>query len=294
MDKAVFRADDHTYWLGDRQLISATQLMSKHGLSKNLSHIPRATLDAKAARGTHIHSEIEAYIVTGETGFTKEFSDFVDFAAELGLVDMQPEAVVNDDLVAGTADLFASRYKGKKKLTVLIDYKTGLTVDKEAARWQLSIYERLSGKKFDEMYVMHLCEKSALIPIERIEAEELNKLFEAESNGDYYIKCGLVVADDLLLQAQAAEQALAAAVLQQKQAEEVAKTFRQMLYDAMTAQNIKQHETADKALLITRVDPTTQTRIDSDRLKKDLPDIAEKYSKTTNKKGYVQITLREG
>ncbi len=36
-----------------------------------------------------------------------------------------------------------------------------------------------------------------------------------------------------------------------------------------------------------------QTSIDSAKLKKEMPEIAEKYSKTSTVSGYVKITLRE-
>ena len=47
-------------------------------------------------------------------------------------------------------------------------------------------------------------------------------------------------------------------------------------------------------MLITRVAPTTKTSIDGTRLKKELPEIAAQYTKTSNVKGYVKVTIREG
>jgi len=288
MDKAIFRADDHTYWLGDKQLISVTQLMAKHGLSPDYSKVNKAVLNAKAERGSFIHKEIEDYIKTAEVGFTSELQDFITEAERLGFGEMESEVIVNSDLVAGTADLIAHTKNGK----VLADIKTSLTIDKEACSWQLSLYERLSGQTFSSLVVFHLGEKSKAIPITRIAAEEIDKLLEAERNGELYTKPGLIVTEELLLQAQAAEAAVKAAEAAKKQAEEVANTFREMLYNAMGEQGISSWETLDKSMLITRIEPTTRTTIDSTKLKKDLPDIAEKYSKTSDVKGSVRITLR--
>ncbi|MFQ7076487.1 MAG: hypothetical protein ACLRSW_00225 [Christensenellaceae bacterium] len=134
----------------------------------------KRVLQRKAERGTLIHEEIERYIKHGELGFTSEQDDFINFAKELGLKNMRSEQIVNDDLVAGTVDLMAERVAGKVTIKVLADYKTGTAVDKEAVRWQLSLYERLSGEKFDEFYVFHLCEKSKYIPLEHIPAEEIS------------------------------------------------------------------------------------------------------------------------
>ena len=65
------------------------------------------------------------------------------------------------------------------------------------------------------------------------------------------------------------------------------------MYEAMKQQNLSSFETADKSMLITRVAETTKISIDSAKLKKELPEIAEKYSKTSTVSGYVKITIRE-
>ena len=168
MERAIFNKENHTYTLDGKILISVTQLMRKHGLAPDYSGINETVLQRKAERGTLIHEEIERYIKHGELGFTSEQDDFIGFAKELGLKNMRSEQIVNNDLVAGTIDLMAERVAGKATIKVLADYKTGTTVDKEAVRWQLSLYERLSGEKFDEFYVFHLCEKSKYIPLEHI------------------------------------------------------------------------------------------------------------------------------
>ena len=62
----------------------------------------------------------------------------------------------------------------------------------------------------------------------------------------------------------------------------------------MTEQGVDSWETRNKSLLITRVAPSTKPTIDSARLKADLPEIAEKYTKISNVKGYVRITVRKG
>lgn len=46
-------------------------------------------------------------------------------------------------------------------------------------------------------------------------------------------------------------------------------------------------------MLVTRIEPSTKTTIDSERLRADLPEIAERYEKVSAVKGYVRITIRE-
>ena len=292
MERAIFNKENHTYTLDGKILISVTQLMRKHGLAPDYSGINETVLQRKAERGTLIHEEIERYIKHGELGFTSEQDDFIGFAKELGLKNMRSEQIVNNDLVAGTIDLMAERVAGKATIKVLADYKTGTTVDKEAVRWQLSLYERLSGEKFDEFYVFHLCEKSKYIPLEHIPAEEVEKLLECERKGEIYKPRTLMVPSELLAAAEQAERAVMVAEAAKKEAEANANEIRAQLIAAMEAQGIKSFETADKSMLITYVAPSVRQGLDGELLKKEHPELAQKYVKTSTVKASVRITVR--
>ena len=64
------------------------------------------------------------------------------------------------------------------------------------------------------------------------------------------------------------------------------------LYDAMMKFGVKKFES--DVLNLTLVEPTTETRLDSAKLKKKYPDIAAECSKPNSKAGYVKITLKGG
>lgn len=297
--RVIFRESDHTYWLGDKQLISVTQLLKKHGLATNYTGVSEEVLEKAANKGTLIHKEIEDYIKTGAVGFTSELSDYIDITAELGFAaeDSEiilpageiPEDKVGEYFYAGTADLIGKIGDGY----VLADLKTTAKVDKRAYAWQLALYERLCGVKFDSLYIFHLGKNSKAIQIERISDAEVDRLLECERNGEIYSEPGLVIANELLARAQEAEFELKRAEEVKKEAEATAKEYRQKLYEAMQRQNVSSWETADKSMLITCVAPSVKTSIDSTKLKKEMPEIAEKYSKTSIVSGYVKITIRE-
>lgn len=297
--KVVFRESDHTYWLGEKQLISVTSLLKKHGLSTDYSGINPDVLKAAADKGTAVHKEIEDYIKNGEAGFTSELLDYIDITEKLGFTADDSEVVLpcidiaedklEDYFFAGTADLIG--YINKEP--VLVDIKTTAKVDKRACAWQLSLYERLCGFKFAGLYVFHLGKESKPIAIERIPDVELDRLLECDRRGEIYQEAGLVIASDLLERAQQAELTLKRIEIEKTAAETTAKECREMLYKIMGDQGIRSWETLDKSMLITRVEPTEKTSIDSVKLKKELPDIAEKYSKKSAVKGYVKVTLRE-
>ena len=297
--RVIFNEENHTYTLGDKLLISVTQLLKKHGLVTDYSGVDAETLKNAAEKGKLVHKEIEEYIKTGEIGFTSELLDYINIAEEIEFVPdksevLLPDIDIDEDeidnyIYAGTADIIGNSKYGR----TLIDIKTTQKVDRRGCAWQLSLYERQAGEKFDKMLVFHLGEKSKPISIDRIPEAEVDKLLECERNGEIYQEPGLVATGDLLAKAQAAEMELIRAEQTKKVAEAEAKGYRQMLYELMEQQGIASWETVDKAMKITLVAPTTQTKIDSDRLKKELPDIAKQYSKTSNVKGYVKITIRE-
>lgn len=72
--------------------------------------------------------------------------------------------------------------------------------------------------------------------------------------------------------------------------EKEAKTQREILFGLMEKVGVKTIVT--DALMITKVNPTTTKTIDSKKLKEEMPEIAEQYTKVSNKKGYVKITVR--
>ncbi len=298
--RVVFNEEKHAYWLGDKRLISVTSLLKKHGLSIDYSAVNPDVLEKAAKKGTAIHSEIEEYIKNGAVGFTPEFMGYVDLADELEFVAEKSEIVlpcgdipdteIDNYIIAGTADIIG---KSKDGLT-LVDIKTTQKVDMRSCTWQLSLYERLANVKFDRMYIFHLREDAIkAIPIERIPAAEIDRLLECERNGEIYHEPGLVVANELVELFENAERELKLAEATAEAAKEAAQKYRQQLYELMEKQGVSSWETPDKTILITRVAPSTKPTIDSANLKKDLPEIAAKYTKTSNVKGYVKITIRE-
>lgn len=287
-----FEETAHAYTLDGKPLISVTQLLKKHGLTTDFDGVDPEVLQRAAARGNLIHKEIEDYINNGVMGFTPEFTDFTVFSEDLNLTNCRAEVPVHNDLVAGTADLMAERKQGKKKLKVLIDHKTGSTVNTEAVRWQLSLYEYLSGETFDEFYVFHLCDKSKYTKLDHIPTEEVEKLLECERKGEIYQPRALTVPSELLAAAQKAERAVKLAEANKKAAEANAATIRAELLAAMEAQKIKSFETADKSILITYIAPTTRETVDGARLKKDHPELAKEYTKISSVKASVRVTVR--
>ena len=75
-----------------------------------------------------------------------------------------------------------------------------------------------------------------------------------------------------------------------KEMDEQEKALKQKLVEAMEAYGVKSFE--NEFIKMTYVAPTTRSTIDSTRLKKDHPDIAEQYTKTSNVSASVRVTVK--
>ena len=69
------------------------------------------------------------------------------------------------------------------------------------------------------------------------------------------------------------------------------KKLREELLEAMKKYNISNWQTPDGSIKAVYKSGTTRTNIDSKRLKEELPDIAEEYSKVVNVKESVALTI---
>ena len=85
-------------------------------------------------------------------------------------------------------------------------------------------------------------------------------------------------------------QAITDLSVRKKEIEEEEKQMKEMLITAMEACHLKSWD--NNLIKITYVAPTTRTSIDSARLKKEKPDIAEEYSKTSSVSASVRITVK--
>lgn len=289
-----FRESDHTYWLGDKQLISVTQLMKKHGLSADYSTVKADILNAKAERGSLIHKEIESYIKFAAEGFTDELDAFKALIAEHDITPTSSEAIVYDNLVAGTIDVIGQCPSGR----IIADVKTTSTLHKDALAWQLSIYEYLfqkvhPGANVSALYGIHLNETSAkLVEVERKPREEIERLFECEKNGELFIpkSTALSISKSELAYMVDVERRISDL---KKQIDVYAKAYDEMKEDLkarMKEQGVKSYE--DDLLKITYIDSYTRESVDTTKLKVDKPEIYSAYKKVTNVKDAVKVTLK--
>lgn len=79
--------------------------------------------------------------------------------------------------------------------------------------------------------------------------------------------------------------------IQAKEIKETQAKLKDHLLAAMKKHNVKKWDS--DLMTITYVAPTTRESIDSSRLKKELPDVAAEYTKISNVKDSIKITLKK-
>ena len=290
MANLTFIEDTHEYFLGDKKLISVTQLMQKHGLAPNYGDVPSEVLRAKAERGSLVHKEIEEYIKEGNIGFTNELIEFIN--ADKGGV-LKSEFKVNNDIVAGTVDLLL--YKNNEY--IIADLKTTSELHIDAVSWQLTIYAYLLGQinpmiKVTKGQAFHFNKdgKLNIVDIVLKPFEEIERLMECERNNEKF-ELKKIASDEQLMQLLEVESLIKSIEEKKKKAEEQAKELRAELMKAMEANGVKSFE--NDLIRITYVAPSTRQSIDSAKLKKEQPTIYASYLKSSEVKASLRITLKE-
>ncbi|MCM1043335.1 MAG: hypothetical protein NC350_03905 [Corallococcus sp.] len=282
-----FVKETHQYFDGEKELMPVTQLMNKHGLAPNYQFVDADTLEKASKRGSLIHKEIEDYNKTGAVGFTAECENYATYVTSNKINCLGSEVMVYNDIVAGTIDILLNDHDE----VIIADIKTTSILHKDAVSWQLSIYNYLMDKKAQKAQAFHFDKDGNLkvvdIPFKPL--AEIERLLDCERAGVIYQQNLLVDSNQLAIITEA-EQIIAEADSMKKAAEERMSIVKKALIQAMEEKGIKTFET--DAIKLTYVAPTSRTSIDSTKLKKDLPDIAARYQKTTEVNASLRIALK--
>ena len=282
----------HRYFDGEKELISVTRLMRKHGLAPDYTAVWSDVLQAKAERGSLIHKEIDDFIKKGEIGFTNEVAKFDEYmfikSGEIVIIDN--EFIVYNDICAGTADLLLQDRTG---FYIIADIKTTATLHRDAVAWQLSIYNYLDGWKATKGQAFHFNADGELnvVDIPLKPKEEVERLFDCERNGEIYTQSLSEIDEKQLAKLAKFESIIAEAEQMKKAAEEQRDEIKAAIMAAMEKNGVKTFETDH--IKLTYVAPSTRSTIDTARLKKELPQVAEQYAKTSETKASLRITIKE-
>lgn len=294
-----FDEKTHTYTLNDKQIISVTQLMSKHGLSCNYNNVSENTLNLAAQKGSLIHKEIEQWIKNQTQGFTPELEAFIDIASKYKMRDMISEKIVYNNTCAGTIDIVCTMQSPLTGKTVraLIDVKTTYTINRKACEYQTSLYRYLyesnTGDKINESYALHLRgEIGKLVPLSPVSNSDINTLLKCEQQGEEYRPKTFLPDAEIISQIEQAQALIENIDRQKKEAQDRIELLKKSILESMNKQGVKSFE--NEKLKITYLAPTIRNTIDTERLRKEKSEIIKDYLKQTNVKANVRIKIKEG
>lgn len=288
----VFNAETHEYINDGKVLISVTQLMQKHGLCPEYGAVNQTVLNSAAEHGKIVHEEISDFVKTGETGFTEESDQIAQYFRDTGSVPLQSEPIVYNDICAGTFDLLFTQ--GGEN--VLAEIKTTSIAHKDAISWQLSLYKHLfegmdgNAIKIDKFVCFHFNAGGLkIVDIAPKPDEEVKRLLQCERDGIPY-QNGVTGVDMQISQLADVETIIKEIECSKKQAEERAQELRAAIMSAMKSNGVSSFE--NERIKISYVAPSVRLSVDTERLKKDMPEVYQSYLRESQIKESLRITLK--
>ena len=287
-----FNETTHTYTLEGKVLISTTQLLSKYGLVPSYEYVNKETLNKSAEFGRFVHKEIENYIKKGEIGWSDQLHLFVDYVRSNGnMTDLLSETIVHNEHIAGTIDLI---YK-KEGYTYIGDFKTTYSLNTHAVSWQLSIYAYLYDKENYEntkIQCFHFTkDRLDVIELKLIAKSEVERLFESYINNTDFIEGDDVIPLALSAELNKLETAIVNYELELKRKKEEEKALLEKIKLIMEINGVKKC-TCGK-VDISYFEEATKKTIDTARLREEMPDVVEKYERTSKISSYIKIKIKE-
>lgn len=308
--KITFDEKEHVYAInGDIAITSITALLHKHGLAPDYSKVDSEVLARKAEYGKEIHKDCELAVNDTDyvpktwqgTMYRRWVSEIFNGAVAEQLVGIDYKKT--GLLIGGTADLVAITKKGEYAIA---DIKNTAAVNAEYERWQQSLEDyflrhcgEINGKPFNgytgatTFVSVHFGKEEGdfkTVYHNPIPDEEIERLLDAEYNGEIYQRPTLVVDNDLLSKWHDAETYFADIERLHKQAGEKVKELREQLCTLMETQNIKSYE--DDHIKITYKAPFDRQSVDSTKLKREYPNAYTACQKISRVKASVVVTLK--
>lgn len=284
-----FDNNTHIYYLDAKPLISCTQLLIKHNLAPDYSKVNKELLEQSAKKGSAVHKEIDEYLRFGIIGITNELQQFIK--KNKGNTWLGNEAIVHNDIVAGTYDYL---YKNKKGEIVRVDFKTTSTKHLDSVSWQLSIYDYLDDYyKANKFELWHFDKEKGLkiIPIPKKSTLDLDTLMNCERLGIPFKPQELELSKQEIIEIESLQNAIEHANSVIKSANAKLDLLKETIIKKMEENNIKSFK--NDTLSITYVAPSTRESIDTTRLNQEHPELIENYKKVSNIKASVRITIKE-
>ncbi len=258
-------------------------------------NVPEHILANAAERGSRIHSDTQTFDLLGEV-VSDEAGWYADAMKKAGFEVIETEYIVTDyKRFASPIDKVLVN-DGK---IYLADLKTTYKLDTDYLRWQLThlrqMFEFVNPlHKVEGLVAIWINRKEEVCEIHDIEpipsdwfADYLNAL---EKGTPWVNPLAPVVKTENSDTALALIQKLTAIIADIEDLKELKKSYKESIEKLFDSAGVDKWETDQ--FVITKTKDYERTSLDSNKLKKEQPEIFEQYSKTTQVKGSIKSTLK--
>ena len=251
--------------------------------------IPQHILEQAAARGSHVHEDIELAEELGVVPTTEEGKNYLKLKKAHEMTFLESEYTVSDlEHYASQIDLV---FEAGEDTVDIADIKTTSKFDKESVSWQLSIYAYFfeinnPHLKVGKLYGIWLRGDIAQrIEVERHSVDEVKALIQADKEDKPFEYCPAF--PDYITENEETLCAIGARI----------KTLQEE-YDRIKGEVLaKMIENGDKSfdtgkLLVTVIAASVRQSFDSKTFKKDHPEEYDKYIKESRTSESLKLTIR--
>ncbi|MBR1448330.1 MAG: hypothetical protein IJ588_06260 [Prevotella sp.] len=294
-----FDEEKHEYWLGDRQLLGITSTLIHRAFPDKYKGVDSEVLQNAARKGKELHNLIEYHDKFGTDAIEHtdpRVQSYERLKTERGLRTIANEYLVSDEeRYASSIDIVMLNQQDE---ICLVDIKTTWKLDRESTALQLSIYKRFFERQNPSLRVvslfvlwlpnkdMSLAEMISLQPVSNDIIDALMEADIADTPFDITASYGnlpalVASAEDEIIRI---EESLKQMKARQEQ-------LKKGLYEVMEKYNVKSF--VGSRVRLTRILPTQASSFDSKQFEADHPELYKQYTKTSDKKGSLKITINQ-
>ena len=251
--------------------------------------IPQHILEQAAARGSHVHEDIELAEELGVIPTTEEGKNYLKLKKVHEMTFLESEYTVSDlEHYASQIDLV---FDAGEDTVDIADIKTTSKFDKESVSWQLSIYAYFfeinnPHLKVGKLYGIWLRGDIAQrIDVERHSVEEVKALIQADQEDKPFEYCPAF--PDYITEN---EETLCAIGARIKTLQEEYDRIKDEVLAKMIENGEKSFDTGK--LLVTVIAASVRQSFDSKIFKKDHPEEYDKYIKESRTSESLKLTIR--
>lgn len=292
-----FDEENHWYFVGNKPIKSVSAILKEKGISPDYSFVDKEVLQKASLRGTAIHLQVEEALRYDDLNECEdealEIVNYIKSQAKDGCISLEQQVYSLNELepYGGRYDILIENKDNQVVLYDIKTYKSWSSQKELQVKWQLSLYayaiESCGAGKIDKIAVLRFDDEK------KLSCQELKQLDR-------------LAIIDLLKNKELSKEVYPLSVTQVKTfldilkkedelniLEEQVKSLKDKICEYMTDKDILRAVSLDKSLEITLVKGGNVKSLDSVRLKKDEPELFEKYQKNSVRKNYIKIKRLE-